>query len=271
MHEILRNLPRESYVLDLGCARGGSFRQEDTAATCVRLDLEVPGQRREGSLFVQADAANLPFPDGTFAAIVSNHSLEHFSRMEHALREIGRVIAPRRGSLFVSVPDASTLTDKLYRWLARGGGHVNAFTSAADLAGNIEKLTGLPHVATRILCSSLSFLNRGNAVRRQPRRLMLLGGGSSWSLLAYSWLSRRLDRVLGWRTSVYGWALYFGDVPEPISTHIWVNVCILCGSGASSFDLTRAGLVLRIPGIGVYRCSHCGSVNCYTDDFEINR
>src|SRR4029077_8355318 len=126
--------------------------------------------------FVQSDAAKLPFADQTFDAVISNHSLEHFDDLVGSLREIGRVISPT-GSLFVAVPDASTLTDKLYRWLGRGGGHVNAFTSADKTAALIEQTTAMPHAATKILCSSLSFLNRRNAPRPVPRRLWLLGGG----------------------------------------------------------------------------------------------
>jgi SAM-dependent methyltransferase len=87
------------------------------------------------------NAARLPFADGTFAAVISNHSLEHFDDLAGALSEVGRVIAPH-GALFAAVPDASALTDKLYRWLARGGGHVNVFTSAKETAATIESAAG---------------------------------------------------------------------------------------------------------------------------------
>src|SRR6266852_3840381 len=109
MHEILRNLPVGSLVLDLGCA-AGSFPQNATAADVVRVDREAPANRGAGTQFVQADAARLPFANQVFSAVISNHSLEHFDDFTGALREIGRVIAPN-GSLFVAVPDASTLTD----------------------------------------------------------------------------------------------------------------------------------------------------------------
>src|SRR4051812_30871317 len=126
MHEILRHLPAGSFVLDLGC-RTGSFPESDTAARVVRVDRDFgPGAR-----FVQGDAAKLPFADGTFAAVISNHSLEHFDNLAGALSEIRRVISPD-GALYIAVPDATTLTDRIYRWLASGGGHVNAFTSAAE-------------------------------------------------------------------------------------------------------------------------------------------
>src|SRR5258707_9821545 len=130
MHEILKGLPAGSLVLDLGSA-GGSFSQAVTPADVVRVDRDDWPARGARERFVQADAAALHFADHTVAAVVSNHSLEHFEDLTSALHEIGRVLRPS-GSLFVAVPDASTLTDNLYRWLARGGGHVNAFTSPTE-------------------------------------------------------------------------------------------------------------------------------------------
>jgi SAM-dependent methyltransferase len=265
MHEILRSLPPESLVLDLGSAEG-SFPQTVTSATVVRLDRVSPSNRDGRTLFVQADAALLPFPDQTFAALISNHSLEHFDDLVTVLREIRRVISSN-GCLFVAVPDASTLTDKLYRWLASGGGHVNAFVSADETAAVIERVTGLPHVATRALCSSLSFLNRRNAPRPLPRRLLLLGAGYEWSLFLYVWLTRRLDGLLNTRTSMYGWGFYFGNVVEAIDKGTWVNVCIRCGAGSPSGNLTKEGLVhASFLGLRIYRCPHCGATNPFADD-----
>jgi len=261
VHEILRNLAAGSRVLDLGCA-GGSFPPASTAATVVRLDRDAP--RGRDAMFVRGDAASLPFANGAFAAIVSNHSLEHFDDLDGALREIGRVIG-RGGALYVGVPDAATLTDRLYRWLGRGGGHVNAFTSAAKLAEVIERATGLKLVATRTLCSSLSFLNRKIAPRPLPLRMWLVGGGYQQTLFLWAWLSRRLDRWFGTRSSVYGWALYFGAIAEPAETATWVNVCIRCGSGYAADFLRSQGLVRgMLPALRIYRCPQCGAANPFT-------
>ena len=168
MHELLQSLPPGTWVLDLGCG-GGSFRAAG-ACRIVRVDLERAASAL--SNFVQADAAGLPFPERSFDAIISNHSLEHFNNLSGALGEMGRVIKPG-GALYVSVPDATTFCDRLYRWLARGGGHVNPFRSAAELAAKIEATTGLDHIATRTLCTTLSFLNRHNAPRPRPRTLAI--------------------------------------------------------------------------------------------------
>jgi len=265
MHEILRNLPADTLVLDLGCA-GGSFPQHATSATIVRVDREASGNPSDGSSFVRADAAQLPFRDRAFAAVISNHSLEHFEDLTGSLSEMGRVIRSN-GALFVAVPDASTLTDRLYRWLGKGGGHVNAFTSPSETAASIERATGLRHVATRTLCSSLSFLNRRNSPRPAPRRLLLLGAGYEWSLFFYVWASRRLDQWLKTRTSVYGWAFYFGNIAESIDTATWVNVCIRCGSGCAATTLQGESRVRRaFPGLRSYRCPQCGAINPFAED-----
>jgi SAM-dependent methyltransferase len=111
---------------------------------------------------VQTDASRLPFPDASFDAVIANHSLEHF---ETALQELGRVVRPS-GSIFIAVPDASTFSDRLYRWLGRGGGHVNAFRSRVDLIALVERHTSLRFVGGRDLMTSLAILNRKNLAGR---------------------------------------------------------------------------------------------------------
>src|SRR5215510_6680106 len=131
MIDLIQKLPSGARVLDLG-ARSGSFHTPRTDVMVVRLDLEVVPERKSGA-YVSGDAARMPFASAVFDAVISNHSLEHVVELEPALLEIGRVIR-RGGVLYIAVPDASTLTDRIYRWLARGGGHVNAFRSSEQIA-----------------------------------------------------------------------------------------------------------------------------------------
>ena len=262
VNELLATVAPGGAILDLGCG-AGTFLSDDGSFAVVRVDLERPGVHVTN--FVQADAAQLPFPASHFDAVFSNHSLEHFHDLAGALEEIGRVVKPS-GSLYVAVPDSSTLTDWLYRWLARGGCHVNRFTSARDLASIVERTTRLKHVATRPLCTSFSFLNRMNRRARPPRRLWLLGGGTETSLFFATYILRLLDRFLGTRLSFYGWALYFGNAPDRIDDGCWTNVCIRCGSGHPSDRLLR---VLRF--LPAYRCPACGTLNLFTDDKHYRR
>ena len=263
MHEILRHLREGARVLDVGC-RGGSFDASLYPLRTVRVDIEAVADNAPVD-FVQADAAKLPFSDASFDVIIANHSLEHFDDLHAALRELGRVVKPE-GWIYIAVPDASTFTDRLYRWLAAGGGHVNAFRSRDDLTALVEQYAAKRLGGGRSLVTSFSFLNRRNWVK-MPRKLMLLGSGSERALLGLNALVRLLDRWLHTRLSLYGWALYFGDLEEEVDARPWSNVCVRCGSGSASVFLQAAGLVYRtwrlIPS---YKCPSCGAWNLYTED-----
>jgi SAM-dependent methyltransferase len=190
VEEILTHLPAAAKVLDLG-SRTGSYDVSLYPFLTVRVDIDpISG------VGVQADASRLPFADGCFDAVIANHSLEHIDRLDECLCEIGRVLR-RDGAFYVAVPDATTLTDRLYRWLARGGGHVNPFRSPDELATKIEAATGLPHIATRLLFTSLSFLNRRHSPRPVPRKLWLLGGGHESILRWLVWLLKQSDARFG--------------------------------------------------------------------------
>lgn len=263
MHEILRHLRAREIVLDLG-SKSGSFDASATAAVTVRVDLRPSSEKNTAA--VQADAAALPFREGCVAAVISNHSLEHFERLDEALGEVRRVLR-KDGALFVAVPDARTLTDRIYRWLGRGGGHVNPFRSRAEIVVRVEKLTGLPCSGGRVLCTSLSFMNARNHSAPAPRKLLLFGGGNEWVLRWLNALMRFCDRALGTRSSVYGWALYFGPLSEPADEKTWVNVCVRCGRGHDADSLLRSGQVWsRLGLLRLYRCPSCQASNVFYPD-----
>jgi len=215
----------------------------------------------------------LPFPSHAFDAVIANHSLEHFNRLDDAFRELGRVVKPE-GSLYIGVPDASTFADRLYRlyrWPASGGGHVNAFRSQEDLITQTEQYTGQRFRAGRVLKTALAMLNRRNRAAPAPRKLALLGGGRESVLRLWSIISRLADRWLGTRLSVYGWALYFGTLTEEVARLPWSNVCVRCGSGCSSNWLLSSDQVRRKWLLKSYTCQGCGAWNFFTrDDAYVN-
>jgi hypothetical protein len=170
------------------------------------------------------------------------------------------------GLLYIAVPDASTFTDRVYRWLGRGGGHVNPFRDPGEVPRMITAASGLKHAGTRVLCTSLSFLNRRNFRARPPRRLMLFGNGNETVVRVLTYLLRVYDRRFHRRASVYGWAYYFGDALTPEVT-TWSNVCVRCGSGVASELLRNEGRVADrglLPA--VYICPACGCRNYFTED-----
>ena len=221
----------------------------------VRVDLELPGRRKPGC-YVAADAARLPLADRAFDAVISNHSLEHFIELDATVREIGRVVKPS-GVLFVAAPDASTLSDRIYRWIGRGGGHVNPFRSPEEVIRLVEERTALPHRGTILLTASLSFLNRHNFVHRPPRRIAIFAFGYEPYLALLNALLRRIDLLFGTRLSVYGWAFYFGNVAADLIEGPWEHVCVRCGSGMPLESLRKAGAVRWAS----WRCTLCGGFN----------
>jgi len=268
MDHLIAALPPGSRVLDLG-ARAGSFQTDRSDLQLVRLDLAIPTSRHAGA-YVAADAARMPFSPQCFDLIVSNHSLEHFPELERTVREIGRVLRPG-GGLFIAVPDAGTLTDRIYRWLGEGGlgpggGHVNAFHSPGQVIGLLQELTGLQCRGTRVLFSGLSFLNARN-VTHPPRRLLLFANGNERFLAVLTWVMRTADLLFGTRLSQYGWEFYFGNIELVDSAEWWANVCVRCGSGHSEAFLRKHTPVQRrLRFWESYRCPNCGGWNLLTGD-----
>ncbi len=264
MQEILDHLPDGARVLDLGC-KGGSFAPSSyPRLVVICADIEKPGSGRIGR-FVQADAAALPFLTGSFDAVILNHCLEHFGRLKPALQEIGRCIN-RRGAIFVAVPDAKTFTDRFYRKLYyHSGGHVNLFGSDDDLLKMLTWYFGLPHVGTRVLCSSLLFLNRRTNPTISVSRHIAFHGLWEPLLVLVSGVFRLVDSHLQTRLSVYGWALYFGTIHESVDPTVRPNVCVRCGTGHSAEWLTHLGVIRkRWIFFRIYRCPVCGATNLFT-------
>ena len=88
-------------VLDVGCGVGHSYRELAPRVT-VGVDVDpVPldGQERETHV---ADMRELPFPDGSFPAVVSIHSLEHVPDPERVVAEAARVLEPGGAAVLVT-------------------------------------------------------------------------------------------------------------------------------------------------------------------------
>jgi len=250
VYEILDSLPRQAVVLDLG-AGPGSFDHSEYRFLTVRADLERADLPRDGRSVV-LDAVSLPFAGNTFDAVILSHVLEHVAEPKRALQEIGRVLKPS-GAAYVAVPDGRLFSDRLYRKVFRDrGGHISLFDSAKRLQEMIAWYLGLPHVQTRELISSFAYLNRKNFHSAVKRRQLRVPPLPEWAVLAISSGTALFDRLAGTSLSYYGWAMYFGHIPTPISSDPEPNVCIRCGKGLDPGDK---------PAKAFYRCSHCKALN----------
>jgi SAM-dependent methyltransferase len=111
--------------LDVGCATGAAVRDAAaTVAVAVGVDRSAAMVRRAQALagalpaaaFVVADAGDLPFPAGSFTAVLSTTALRHFDDPARAAREMARVLRPG-GRLVVA--DFLACGDGGRRWDSR--------------------------------------------------------------------------------------------------------------------------------------------------------
>lgn len=90
-------------VLDIGSGRQPLREHLGDGCDYVSLDYPSTASWYGVAPSVYADAARLPFPDGTFDTVACLEVLEHLPDPTLALREAGRVVKPT-GTVFVSTP-----------------------------------------------------------------------------------------------------------------------------------------------------------------------
>lgn len=132
VHErhLLDRLPVQAgdRVLEIGGHRSGALAYlerrrgivgtgADIAQVWVRAQNAAARARGGGTRWVVADAENLPFADGSFAAVVAFDVLEHVTHLDRALAGIFRVLRPG-GTLVAHMPvqDIGGSLDGLQRW-----------------------------------------------------------------------------------------------------------------------------------------------------------
>lgn len=261
MYEVLDSLSDDALVLDLGSG-SGSFRAEDYRFTTILVDSKLD-HLPAGRNAVQACGHVLPFRARSFDAVILSHVLEHEENPKRMLQEVGRVLK-RSGAAYVAVPDARTFSDRLYRKLFRNrGGHLSLFISEAGLRTMIAWYLGLPHKATRTLYSSFAYLNRNNFQDVTKRSEILLPPLPEALVATLTFVVNKVDNWLGTRASLYGWALYFGEIKTEVLEQANPNVCVRCGKAELvSRQPVRPGLRGRIL-FPLYRCSQCGARNVH--------
>lgn len=119
-------------VLDIGAADRWLQAHLDPEVQYVALDYPATGQVLYGARpDVFADAARLPFADGTFGAVACLEVLEHVRMPDQVLAEIARVLRPD-GLAYVSMPFLYPIHDAPHdyqRWTPHG------WRRSAELAG----------------------------------------------------------------------------------------------------------------------------------------
>lgn len=180
---------RGKRVLDAGCGEGyGTAMLAETAAeaTGVDLDAAVVGRARArypAARFEPADLRALPFPDGSFEAVVSLQVIEHLPSPQEFIRGCARVLSPG-GVLVLSTPNRLTFSPDG----PRNPFHTFEFSPSELRATVARQLPAIEMLGT-FHGGSIRMLER---VLRRPFPERLLGQPApEWP----AWLRERVARV----------------------------------------------------------------------------
>jgi SAM-dependent methyltransferase len=202
-------------VLDLGCGFGRhAFELFRRGADVVAYDHSLDELRQVATMFyamstsgeaaagasatvVRGDVLSLPFPDGSFDAVIASEVLEHIPDDRRAMAEITRVVKPG-GQVAVTVP---RWWPEQVNWALPGeyqntpGGHIRIYRGD-ELVSRLES-TGLQvrgrHHA-HALHSPYWWLNcifgRQSLPSRTYNRLL------EWDIISAPWVMRTAEKLL---------------------------------------------------------------------------
>ena len=103
----------------------------------TRADVTVPHALRERMSFWCCDAGVLPFPDASFAGVLSLNLLDSMASPLAHLIEIGRVLRPGEAALLASPYDWSAAATPLNQWI---GGHSQRSVSEGSSAAELRRI-----------------------------------------------------------------------------------------------------------------------------------
>jgi SAM-dependent methyltransferase len=241
IENIIRELGEGISILD-GGAGAGCFRYADfTGCSIVALDVKpIAGVKDPPNVErVVGDLENLPFGEKSFHLVILNYVLEHTFNPAKVIAEITRVLKPD-GIFYLSVPDAGSLDDRMFR-IAHKVTHPSSwFYPDPDYHNQtftVESLRGL--------------LGRhGFSIVRR----LAYPGGFNWMPRVFRNVFLRCCRTLDINPTRKGNIIALakrGNFEEEVHTVRYV--CFGCGTPVGEITLD-----------GVHwRCGRCGSMNLF--------
>lgn len=180
--------PHARRILDVGAGTGALAARLTGASPGRRITLVdlAPGMCAAArsvvprAHVVRADAEALPFREGGFEAVVSSSAFQWLSRLEPALREARRVMAPG-GTIVLALFAERTLRELRESWLAVAGaaaaGRMHAFFRRDEIERAVVSAGLEPaiveeeeiverHADARAVLRAIRDVGAGNAVPR---------------------------------------------------------------------------------------------------------
>jgi dolichol-phosphate mannosyltransferase len=168
-----------SQILDIGC---GSSRILQSLPQAVGLDMQIRKLRwlrAPGRQLVQGSLTALPFPDGTFDAVICSEVIEHIPTDVIDLSDMVRVLAPG-GTLVLGTPDYGRwiwrFLEGLYKRVFPQGyatEHINPYTRQG-LRREIERLGLVVHEVRYVGASEMIFKAEKPEGVQRPRAVLRL-------------------------------------------------------------------------------------------------
>ncbi len=255
LDELLGSLPAGSRILDLGCG-GGTFRYGGFPSLEIHaIDEGIHENVRNfppNVHFVRAGASAIPNADAVFDLVIVNFAFEHFPDPAAALKEIDRV-TKEHAYIWLSMPNAGSFEDQLYRNLFAGGGHLQSPT--------VERFIRLAYEHTCLKLISFLELPAGFTWLGESEELRHL----TWAVIDALKRSVAIDAH---SRSGYIFVLQkFSDAGPGYREYL--RTCFACGSP----DSVRAGVDSQKEGACTlpWTCGHCGAHNTYPSSLQTVR
>jgi SAM-dependent methyltransferase len=153
--EILRDLPADRRLLDVGCGHGGFSETFARNHVVVGVDIALGMlrlARERGLVPFHADATALPFEDHQFDVTLSAEVIQHFDDLRPSFAEMARVTRTG-GKLVVSTLSAQSALRRMFR-LVRGIRADASSTEAPLLRTSrdlLDAIRGLPLAPERFV------------------------------------------------------------------------------------------------------------------------
>ena len=252
--ELIGVLPEGASVLDLGCG-GGTFDYAQFPHMQIRaIDEQVHEKVKNfppHARFIQGVASAIPARAAAFDLVVVNFAFEHFPDAVAALSEVERVTRDG-GCVWISMPNAGSFEDQLYRNLYSGGGHLQR-PSLEWFLRQVYENTSLKLLSYLELPAGFTFLGESEELRHL-----------TWAIVD------ALKRTVGLDArsrSGYVFVLQKLSSAGPgFREHF--RCCSACGSPDET--AIAPGAEAASSETESWTCSVCGTRNCYPSSLVID-